>query len=90
MKPALTATVILLLGLFAGLVVWTSVQGVEVECEVCLEFAGEEVCRRGRGASEDEALRAAQESTCGGNVSGMAELIECRNRQPLRSACTVP
>jgi hypothetical protein len=73
--------------LFMGGVVWSTMSGVETECEVCLTFGTEQVCRSGRGASEVEALQAAQESVCGGNTSGMAEIIACRNATPDRAFC---
>jgi hypothetical protein len=79
--------VILGLVIFAGAVVYSTIAPVSEQCEVCLEFDGELVCRRGAGATEEEALRAAQESACGGNAFGMSELIACRNAQPVRSAC---
>lgn len=74
--------------LFLGGVVYFSVSPVQSQCEVCLEFNGEEVCRRGAGETEEAALRAAQESVCGGNVSGMSEVIVCRNQEPVRSQCS--
>lgn len=73
--------------LFMGGVVWSTMSGVETECEVCLTFGTEQVCRSGRGANEVEALQAAQESVCGGNTSGMAEIILCRNAVPERASC---
>jgi hypothetical protein len=76
--------------LFVGYVVAGSVLRAQYSCEVCLEFDGREVCRAGAGASEAEALQAAQESACGGNAQGMTELIRCRNAEPLRSQCTAP
>jgi hypothetical protein len=72
---------------FMGAIVWTTLQGAEVECEVCLVFDGEATCRLGRGPSEVEALAAAHQSACGGNTSGMAESIACMNRMPERSTC---
>lgn len=88
MKIWVALAVVLALVGFMGLVVWSTLQGAEVECVVCMEFDGEEVCRAGRGPSEPEARQAAQESVCGGNVSGMAEIIACRNAQPESAQCT--
>jgi hypothetical protein len=79
--------IVLSLAAFMGIVVWSTLSAGEVECEVCLVFDGTEVCRRGRGPSEAEALQAAQESACGGNARGMAELINCRGRSPDRAQC---
>lgn len=74
--------------LFVGYVIYGSAARTAVSCEVCLDFEGELVCRRGAGETEAEAMQAAQESTCGGNVNGMSELIACRNRVPERAHCT--
>jgi hypothetical protein len=80
--------VILGLLLFASYVVYGTVTRGQVSCEVCLDFNGEIVCRLGAGPTQEEALRAAQESACGGNVSGMSELIACRNATPVRAQCS--
>lgn len=87
MKPSVAIAILLAMIGFMGAVVWSTVQAGEVECEVCMVFDGEEVCRSGRGPGEAEALAEAQASVCGGNVSGMAELIACRGRPPDRQSC---
>lgn len=74
--------------LFAAYVVYSTVSRTTVSCEVCLEFGGEQVCRKGAGQTKAEAMRAAQESTCGGNARGMSEMIACLNRPPERVQCT--
>lgn len=81
--------IVLAAALFVGWVLYDTTSTTQASCEVCLEFDGELVCRRGAGATEEEALRAAQESTCGGNVSGMSESIACRNAEPVRAQCGV-
>lgn len=89
MKPSHIIAIVLGLAAFGGLVVSMTVQGAEVECEVCLTFPGTgEVCRAGRGPTEEEARLAAQQSVCGGNAIGMAESIECLNRLAERSSCS--
>ncbi len=90
MKASTVALITGAMLLFMGFVIYSTIRPVQVECEVCLQFNGELVCRSGRGATEEEARIAAQESTCGGNVSGMAELIACRNATPVRVQCDVP
>ena len=87
MKPFAVVLILIGLAAFMGGVVWMTLRSAEVECEVCLVFDGREVCRLGRGPTEEEALAAAQQSTCGGNVSGMAESIACLNRAPERASC---
>lgn len=87
MKPIQVISILAAMIVFMGLVVWLTTSDVETECEVCLVFGMEEVCRLGRGANEVKALQAAQESVCGGNTSGMAEIIVCRNATPVRATC---
>lgn len=73
--------------LFFGFLAYRTMAPVQAQCEVCLEFDGELVCRRGAGATEEDARRAAQESACGGNASGMSESIACRNAAPVSVEC---
>ena len=73
---------------FLGYVMYSSVAPATVSCEVCLVFDGEEVCRMGAGPTPEEAARAAQESACGGNATGMIATERCRGRPPERLACT--
>lgn len=73
---------------FFGFVIYSTMSASEHECEVCLTFGAETVCRKGAGATMEEAQRAAQESVCGGNVSGMADAIACRNKLPAGVRCT--
>jgi hypothetical protein len=87
MKPLQVLGILATMALFMVIVVWSTVSDVETECEVCLTFGTEQVCRSGRGANEVAALQAAQESVCGGNTSGMAEIIACRGAVPDRATC---
>ncbi len=87
MKPLQIFGILAVMVTFMAIVVWSTVSDVETECEVCLTFGTEQVCRTGRGANEVAALQAAQESVCGGNTSGMAEIILCRNATPDRATC---
>lgn len=73
---------------FFGVVIYSTIAPVQAQCEVCLEFDGEIVCRRGAGATEEEARRAAQESACGGNAVGMSESIACRAAVPVSVQCS--
>lgn len=75
---------------FMGGVIYLSIPKSAYSCEVCLEFDGELVCRKGAGNSQQEARQAAQESTCGGNARGMSEQIACRNAEPVKLTCTGP
>lgn len=88
MNPRIKWLIILGLLLFAGYVVYGSMARVQAQCEVCLEFNGELVCRKGAGATPEEAQQAAQQSACGGNARGMSESIKCQNTPPTRLQCS--
>lgn len=81
---------IVILGLivFAGGVMYMTISPAQVQCEVCMDFDGERVCRRGAGETEEAARQAAQESVCGGNAFGMSEVIVCRGREPESLQCS--
>jgi hypothetical protein len=73
---------------FLGWAVYSSIARVEAQCDVCIEWAGETICRSGAGADEKEAILAAQQSACGGNAQGMTESIRCLNLQPKQVQCS--
>jgi hypothetical protein len=87
MKFGSKVAIALALVAFAAFVVWLSIPRAPHICEVCLTFGDELVCREGVAEVAEDAARAAQESACGGNVSGMTELIACRNATPVQSRC---
>jgi hypothetical protein len=74
--------------LFFAFLAYRTIAPVQSQCEVCLQFGEELVCRRGAGVTEEAARQAAQESACGGNARGMSELIACRAAVPVRVECT--
>lgn len=74
--------------LFLGWAVYSSVSRVEAQCDVCIEWEGRTICRSGAGATDQEAITAAQQSACGGNAQGMSESIRCLNLQPVSVQCS--
>jgi hypothetical protein len=71
-----------------GLVIYGSMARVERVCELCLEFNGRTECRRGAGATDQEARDAALMAACGVMASGMDQAIRCRNTPPKSLTCT--
>ena len=88
MKRAVPWAVAVGVALFLGYVMYSSVAPATVNCEVCLVFDGEEVCRMGAGPTAEAAAAAAQESVCGGNAMGMIVNERCRAREPERLTCS--
>lgn len=81
-----------ILGIAAGLallggLVYGSLDVTRAECELCVEYNGMRQCRAGSGATNDEAIQAAQRAACAVMASGMNETIACGNRRPLEVRC---
>ena len=72
---------------FVAFLLWSTLGGQAVECEVCVAYGGGENCATASGVSEDEAARTAQTTACGPLTRGMNDAIACDNRPPLRRVC---
>jgi hypothetical protein len=82
----LAATILLLL----GFLIRGSMSVVQAECQLCVEFRGQETCRTGSGATRADAARAAQRAACAVMARGMNESIACQDTPPKTLQCTVP
>ncbi len=81
-----------LLGLAAGAallggLIYGSLDVTQAECSLCVEYNGQRQCRTGSGASNEEAIQAAQRAACAVMASGMNEVIACGNRNPIEVSC---
>lgn len=90
MKRSITVLVILGAVALLGYLVWGSTHLVKAECEVCVEFNGQQQCRRGTGTNDLEARQAAQKAACAVMAFGMTESIACGNAQPKVVRCPAP
>lgn len=79
---------LLVVALFAGFLLWSTLSAQRVECEACIEFAGQRNCATASGASEKEALQTAQTTACGPVAQGMNESIACQNRPAVVQRCS--
>jgi hypothetical protein len=70
--------------------VYGSLSVIQVECELCVTFRGQTLCRRGSGATDEDARRAAQQAACALLASGMDESIACQNTPPTNIQCPAP
>ncbi len=75
------------LGLLAAVVIYATLVIPKHECEVCLTFAGQTVCRTAASGTEEETIESATISACGTLASGMTESISCQNTPPDRVSC---
>ncbi len=86
-KRRRTLALIVAVVVFAVAIVMGSMRTVQAECELCVSFQGQTNCRRGSGADEAEARRAAQKAACALMASGMNESIACGNTPPTNVQC---
>ena len=70
-------------GLFVGGLIYGSVNVVQAECELCVEYNGQRQCRTGSGSDQAEARQAAVKAACAVMAFGMNQSIACQN-QPVQ------
>ncbi len=83
-----TKATILFLALVIAYVLYRSMTIVEFECEVCVTFQGQTVCRTAASGTRDASIDSAVTSACGTLASGMTESIRCQNTPPDRVVCS--
>jgi hypothetical protein len=71
----------------AAVVVYSSFQVSEHECEVCMTFEGHAVCRTVKAATEMEALRGAIDNACALLASGVTDTMRCTRTEPGKASC---
>jgi hypothetical protein len=87
MRKGRAVAAIVSVGALVGVLVYGSLNTVQTECELCVKFNGRTECRRGSGADEEEARRAAQKAACAVMASGMAESVNCQRVPPTDVRC---
>lgn len=70
-----------------GYVVHESLQAGEIECEVCIAFAGREACRAVAGKNEGDAMRGAVTNACALLASGVTDSLRCERTLPSKAVC---
>jgi hypothetical protein len=82
-----TIVTVLVLLVFAGIVVYSSLGLTTHRCEVCVSFDGRQACRTVEGGSEDEAMAGATTNACALVSSGVTDTMRCQRTPPARSTC---
>ena len=82
-----TKTTLVFLGLFIAVVVYLSMTIAAHQCEVCVTFHGQTVCRTAASGTRDASIESAVTSACAMLASGMTDSIRCQNTQPDRVSC---
>jgi len=70
-----------------GFVIYSSFQVNEVECEVCITFAGQEACRTVAGKTKEDSLRGAVTNACAQVASGVTDTLRCERTEPSKAVC---
>jgi len=78
---------IIVLAPVVAVVVYSSFQVSEIECEVCMAFEGREMCRTVSAATREQALRGAIDNACALLTSGMTNTLHCTQSEPQRNQC---
>lgn len=82
-----TKATLVFLTLFIAVVVYLSARAPRHECEVCVTFQGESVCRTAASGTREASIQSAVTSACGTLAAGMTESIRCQNTPPDRVTC---
>ncbi len=76
-----------LFALLVGFVVLSTVTMGEIRCEVTMELAGRQATVSARGATEQDAVRAAVTGACARIADGRTENILCLDSRPRSVRC---
>ena len=77
-----TSIGILVAMVFVGTLVMAVKREASVECEVCVEFSGRQMCRTNLGADRDAAVQGAKAAACSLLSDGVTRGIQCSNTPP--------
>lgn len=82
-----TRATVIFLALFIAAVVYFSMTIAQQECEVCVTFMNQSVCRTAASGTREASIESAVSSACGTLAAGMTESIRCSNTKPDRVTC---
>ena len=70
--------------------VWTTLSQTGVECEVCLAYRGQTVCRTVAAADAEAATQQAVSTACAILSHGVTQGLECHRTPPSSLRCSEP
>jgi len=70
-----------------AVVVYSSFQLSDFQCEVCMDFEGRQVCRSVTGKTEVEAVRTGIDNACAHLSSGVTDTMRCQRTAPKSVDC---
>ena len=72
---------------FLAALIFATLRESRVRCELCVRFAGAEVCRKSAAADRDQALIMAQNTACAVLAGGVTRGMQCMRVAPHRVRC---
>ena len=75
---------------FLAAMVWTTLAQSGAECEVCLEYRGDSVCRTAAASDADTATQQAIATACAILSQGVTQGLECQRTPPRSLRCDGP
>ncbi len=72
---------------FAAALVLTTLDQMQVSCEVCVDFDGRRACRKGAAADREGAIRQARSTACAILSRGITEGMRCDRTPPVSVRC---
>lgn len=85
-RPGKLLTLLVML-VFAGFLLWSTLASQRVECTVTVAFANAQNTATASASSEADATREAQTTACGPLAQGMNESIACGRIPPISRQC---
>jgi hypothetical protein len=78
---------VLLVLVFLAALVFATLRETAVACEVCVEFGGQDACRRSSAADREQALQMAQSTACAVLSAGVTQGLQCQRTPPRSAKC---
>jgi len=85
---ARVVTGLVLAAAFVSVLVMALMKEAQVECEVCIEFAGGRACRTSIASDRKRAIDGATTAACVVLSSGVTDGIQCGNTPPSSLRCS--
>jgi len=78
---------ILIGSLFVGAMIYAVMAEGQVECEVCVAYRGETLCRKSTAVDREKAIAGAVASACAVLSGGVTDGIQCGSTLPRSQTC---
>ncbi len=86
MRTSTLAVLVVVLG-FVGFLIYSAMRQGKTECEVCIGYAGQSVCRSAAAGNRKDAAQAATTAACAVMASGVTDTVQCQQTPPSKFEC---